>query len=99
ETLDMTQSEVNEPKQWAIGQTQGALADGVVVFIGLGTIGDYVQEPLDQLIDAWTQETTSIRIIDPELRESWKSALGEDAACQAHTAIGADEFLDALLRA
>lgn len=44
-TLAITQDDVDRPQSWAVGRTQGALAGGVVVFVGLGTIGVYVSEP------------------------------------------------------
>ena len=44
QTLALTQSEVDRPQTWAVAQVQSALTAGVVVFVGLGTVGLYVRE-------------------------------------------------------
>jgi hypothetical protein len=98
QTLAITQADVDEPQGWAVGTVQGALAEAVVVFVGLGTVGMYVQEPIESLVEAWT-EASSVLIADPKLSERWKAALGEEKAAKAHIASDADGFLDDLLRA
>ena len=75
-TLAITQEEVDKPQGWAVGRTQGALAGGVVAFVGLGTIGLYVREPIPALIDAWTGQASSFAIVDPNLPVAWKKSAG-----------------------
>lgn len=99
QTLAITQDDVDRPQNWAVGRTQGALAGGVVVFVGLGTIGLYVQEPFAELVSAWASQAQTIVVVDPQLRETWRNALGEERALEAHFARTADVFLDELLRA
>lgn len=98
-TLAVTQKEVDEPQSWAVGRTQGALADGVVAFVGLGTIGLYVREPIPALAKAWAGQASSFVIVDPTLPEAWKSALGETESAESHLARTGDAFFDELLRA
>ncbi len=52
-TIALTQNEIDEPQTWAISRAQAALTSGSVVFIGLGTPGAYVQEPVAELKDTW----------------------------------------------
>jgi hypothetical protein len=97
-TLALTRAEVDEPPAWAVGHAQGALAGGMVAFIGLGTVGLYVCEPLTKLLQAWSERNTTIRVADPQLSDAWQAALGEHAE-DVHIPCSADEFLDDLLRA
>jgi hypothetical protein len=98
-TLAVTQAEVDRPQAWAVGRTQGALAGGVVAFVGLGTVGLYVQEPFPELASAWASEAQNIAVVDPELSPGWGEALGAETAESVHVARTADAFLDELLRA
>lgn len=99
-TLAITKAEVDKPQAWAVGRVQGALAGGIVAFVGLGTVGLYVSEPVDELVTAWGQDASSIVVADPVLSESWKSAFSNaEEASSAHIKCDADCFLDNLLRA
>jgi hypothetical protein len=98
-TLAITQAEVDRPQTWAVGRTQGAMANGVVVFVGLGTVGLYVKEPIPELVDAWASQDGSVVVVDPQLQDSWREALGEERAQAAHIASKGNEFFDELLRA
>lgn len=98
-TLAITQDDIDRPQSWAVGRTQGALAGGVVVFVGLGTIGLYVQEPFAELVSAWTSQARTVAVVDPQLPDTWRNALGEEKAQDAHISCTADVFLDELLRA
>jgi hypothetical protein len=99
-TLAITKAEVDKPQSWAVGRVQGALAGGVVAFVGLGTVGLYVCEPVEDLVTAWGQDASSVVIADPVLSESWKSAFGDaEKATDAYIKCDADCFLDDLLRA
>lgn len=98
-TLAVTQAEVDRPQAWAVGRTQGALANGVVVFLGLGTIGLYVREPIPDMVEVWAAQAASFMIVDPALPQTWKTAVGEERAAAAHLARTGDAFCDELLRA
>jgi hypothetical protein len=98
-TLAITQEEVDKPQGWAVGRTQGALAGGIVAFVGLGTIGLYVREPIPALIAAWTGQASSFAIVDPNLPVAWKEALGDSLAAESHLPRTGDAFFDELLRA
>jgi hypothetical protein len=99
-TLAITKAEVDRPQDWAVGLVQGALAGGVVVFVGLGTVGLYVSEPVEDLVAAWGKDASSVVVADPALSNSWKAAFGDETkATAAHVESYADGFLDDLLRA
>lgn len=98
-TLAVTRAEVDKPQDWARAEVQQALAGGTVVFLGLGTVGLYVSEPLDELTKLWDEDGVTIRVVDPGgLSNSWKTALGEKAD-DAEIPLAADRFLDDLVRA
>jgi len=98
-TLAITQREIDEPQGWAVGQVQGALADGIVAFVGLGTVGLYVREPIEDLVEAWGKEASSVLVADPVLSAAWEEALGgPEEAAKSHIESDADGFLDDLLR-
>jgi hypothetical protein len=99
ETLVLTRAEVDEPELWARSNVQSALTGGSVVFVGLGTVGSYVSEPVGKLVPRWIEGVTSIRVVDPYgLSQAWTDALG-DHGDDAEILLGSDEFLDDLLRA
>jgi len=98
ETLALTQSEVDAPQTWALAQVQSALTRGHVVFLGLGTVGLYVAEPIEVITALWAADTTTVHVVDPVLSAQWSSTLN-DRADQAYYAATADEFLDHLIRA
>jgi hypothetical protein len=97
-TLAISQADVDEPQRWAAGRTQSAVVGGVVAFVGLGTIGLYVKEPIPEVVATWASEA-NIMVVDPQLQDSWRRALGDEKAKQVHLAREADEFFDELLRA
>ncbi len=99
ETLVLTRDEVDTPRRWARAKVEDALAGGEVVFIGLGTVGTYVGEPVRELTDLWVRETATVHVVDPKgLSPDWESVLQERENAAA-LVMGADEFLDDLLRA
>jgi hypothetical protein len=99
QTLALTRKEVDEPQTWARSEVQHALAGGTVAFLGLGTVGLYVAEPLKELADLWAEGDVTIRVIDAYgLSGPWREAL-DDHAEDAAISMDADCFLDDLLRA
>jgi hypothetical protein len=99
QTIVLTRKEVDEPERWARAAVEGALTGGVVVFVGLGTLGNYVGEPVEELVRLWIDDTTTVRVVDPlGLSKPWREVLGERTE-EVEFAMGADEFLDDLLRA
>ena len=66
QTLALTGREVDRPQGWAVAQVQSALTGGVVVFVGLGTVGLYVREPLAELLTVWAADQTTIHVVDPK---------------------------------
>ncbi len=99
ETLVLTRSEINEPRTWARAEVQGSLAGGRVAFVGLGTLGSYVGEPVRELVGLWTADGTTICVVDPNgPSEAWREVLGETAH-EVELRFGADEFMDHVVRA
>lgn len=98
-TLAITREEVDKPQAWARAKVADALAGGMVVFLGLGTVGVYVTEPIDAIVKLWASEGATIRIVDPGgMSDAWQAALG-DATDGVGIPMFADAFLDDLVRA
>ncbi len=98
-TLALTRAGVDKPQLWARAEVQQALASGTVVFLGLGTVGLYVSEPLKDLVGLWREDGVTIRVVDAfGLSEAWQEALDEHTE-EAAISMDADCFLDDLLRA
>jgi hypothetical protein len=95
-TLALTQDEVDDPQTWAVALVQAALTGGLVVFVGLGTIGLYVAEPIGELLSLWSSEGSTVFVVDPELSDAWRDVLENPPT--SHVAMGAEEFVDDLLR-
>jgi hypothetical protein len=99
DTLVLTRAEVDNPRTWAQAKVADAIAGGTVVFVGLGTVGTYVSEPVAELKELWTATAVNVRIVDPYgLSRPWTDALGEQAS-DVELPVGADEFMDDLMRA
>jgi hypothetical protein len=97
ETLALTRAEVDQPQTWAVALVQNALTAGLVVFVGLGTLGLYVTEPIDELLRIWQADVASVRVVDPFLSDAWRGVLADPDA--SHIEMGAIEFVDDLMRA
>ncbi|MHB1537004.1 MAG: SIR2 family protein [Solirubrobacteraceae bacterium] len=98
-TIALTQGDIDKPQTWAVSRTQAALTSGTVVFVGLGTPGAYVHEPIVELKKTWISQAANVYVVDPQMSALWCNALGPENASKVHMASGADEFLDELLRA
>lgn len=101
ETLVLTREEVDGPECWARAEVEQALTGGIVVFVGLGTLGTYVSEPLEELAKRWVDHRdTSVRVVDCDgLSDGWAEILSEAHGDVASIDQAADEFFDDLLRA
>jgi hypothetical protein len=97
-TLRITRDEVDEPLDWAAHRVGAMLTDATVVFIGLGTVGDYVADGVERMLVGTRDAPVTLRVVAPSLSDAWTSALGERAA-EAHIPQRAEPFLDELLRA
>jgi hypothetical protein len=97
-TLRITRSEVDEPQAWAAHRVGAVLTDTTVVFIGLGTVGQYVADGVERVLAEAGERDMPIIVVSSTLSEDWKLALG-DKADDAHAGQRAEPFLDDLLRA
>ena len=97
-TLRITREEVDKPQAWATYRVGSVLTDTTVAFIGLGTVGKYVADGVERMLEASKDRAAPIVVVSTSLSEDWKAALGEKAD-DAHVAQGAEPFLDDLLRA
>lgn len=94
-TLAITQDEVNSPHRWSETKTLAALDEKTVVFVGLGTLGEYVSTPIGASAKA-SRADISVHIVNREISQGWRDALG-DASDACFTQMDADEFLDAIM--
>jgi hypothetical protein len=97
-TLRITRDEVDAPQTWAAHRVGSVLTDATVVFIGLGTVGTYVADGVERVLEASKGRAVPIVVVSSSLSKAWQAALG-DAAEEAHAAQRAEPFLDDLLRA
>lgn len=97
-TLRITREEVDEPLAWAEHRVGAVLTDATMVFIGLGTVGDYVASGVERMLVGARDAPVTIFVVVPNLSAEWADALG-DSAAQAHVPDRAERFLDELLRA
>jgi hypothetical protein len=93
----LTRAEVDQPQTWAVALVQNALTAGLVVFVGLATVGLYVTEPIEELFQAWQADVASVRVVDPVLSDAWREVLPDPDA--TYIDMGAIEFVDDLMRA
>lgn len=97
-TLRITRKEVDEPQAWAAHRVGAVLTDTTVVFLGLGTVGEYVADGVERMLEASKERAVPIVVVNTSLSDDWKVALG-DKADDAHAGQRAETFLDDLLRA
>ncbi len=97
-TLRITREEVDEPLAWAEHRVGAALTDATMVFVGLGTVGDYVASGVERMLAGARNAPLSVFVVGPNLSVGWAEVLG-DRAAEAHVAARAEPFLDELLRA
>jgi hypothetical protein len=97
QTLIITTAEVDAPPPWAVAEVQAALSGGFVVFVGLGTVGDYVATRVKHVIQVAGPQVT-IRVVGTSLSLAWKAIL-QNASRQQFITATADSFLDDMLRA
>lgn len=97
-TLRVTRQEVDEPQTWAAHRVGAVLTDTTVVFVGLGTVGTYVADGVERILEASTERSAPIVVVSTTLSEAWQTALG-DKADNSHADQRAEPFLDDLLRA
>ncbi|MGP0048235.1 MAG: hypothetical protein ACLPZR_05210 [Solirubrobacteraceae bacterium] len=97
-TLRITREEVDEPLAWAEHRVGAALTDTTMVFLGLGTVGDYVATGVERMLARTRDAPLTVLVVAPHLSAGWRDALGERAE-EAHVPERAEPFLDHLLRA
>lgn len=98
QTLRITREEVDKPLAWALHRVSAVLTDATVVFVGVGTVGDYVATGVERVLAGSRNAPVTLVVVSPTLSEEWGNALG-DRASKAHVAEKAEPFLDELLRA
>lgn len=97
DSLRITTKDVDDAEAWAAAEVVTALTNGTAVFIGLGTVGEYVRDPIVDLLKQWAGFGQAVRVVAPELPASWLTILGELADGSAIESYSND-FLDDLLR-
>lgn len=99
ESLMVTTAQIGTPPAWAVAEVQAALGGKTVVFLGLGTVGDYVATRIKQVLSVVPTGAANYLIVTPRApSDAWKALL-PDQADERHEASCASPFLDSLLRA
>lgn len=100
DSLLVSAEDLSDPPDW-VRQSVGAdIGPETLVFLGLGTVSDYVGTRIKQLFKEPTKADLDIHVVipDEELPDSWKDTLGVNAETR-HIRATAAEFLDEFLRA
>ncbi len=102
-TMRLTTAELAGIDLWANAVVQAQMSQDHVVFVGIGSVADYVRESLTAVVSVVGSE--HLVLVDPGLADwdendqlDWRLLLGDIAPAQ-RVATSADEFCDALLRA
>ncbi|RJS47450.1 hypothetical protein D4739_15315 [Nocardioides cavernaquae] len=104
QTMLVTSADLEGVGFWADAIVRANLSQNHFVFIGIGSVADYVQASLETVVGAVGNE--HLYLVDPALADwevaepplDWKVLLG-DLPLEQRVASPAEEFCDALLRA
>jgi hypothetical protein len=96
-TLRVTTDQIRSPSSWALDAIRGRLAQGVVVFLGVGDVPAYVRLRIEQLL-AEVRQSNSIWVAARAISGAW-DALVAGLRTDHKWAIDAEPLLDDLLRA
>jgi hypothetical protein len=102
-TMLITSDDLKDTPLWAKASVAARLSQDQVLFVGIGSVADYVQESIKDVLKA--VGVSHLLVVDPALAAwdedpelAWRKLLGELPEEQRETR-GASEFLDAVLRA
>jgi SIR2-like domain len=99
ESLQVSTEDLAQPPDWVNSAVSADLGSESIVFVGLGTVGDYVATRIKQLLDRSSPRLGDIAVVsyNGELSADWDQLLPADDRNVIHAS--ADRFLDDLLRA
>jgi hypothetical protein len=96
-SLLISTAQLDEPPDWVRHEIGAALGASTLVFVGLGTVGGYVQRRVAQVMNA-IGHAAPIWVADPDPSETWQELLVR--AGEGHILeIDSNSFFDHLLRA
>lgn len=96
-SLLISTRQLDEPPDWVRHEIGAALGASTLVFVGLGTVGGYVQRRVAQIIDA-IGNAAPIWVADSHPNETWQELL--ERAGDGHILeIDSNSFFDHFLRA
>jgi hypothetical protein len=98
-SLMVSTAQIGTPPAWALSEVQAALSGKRVIFLGLGTVGDYVATRIERVLSVVPTGSAQFYVVTPDAKPSaaW-AALLPDKAEPNHFAETAAHFLDCLLR-
>ena len=98
-SLMVTSSQVGSPPPWAESEVQAAISGKTVMFLGLGTVGDYVATRIKYVLSVVPAGAANYLVVTPrDPSPAWAELL-PDGAVNNHEPESASVFLDNLLRA
>ena len=96
-SLLVSTSQLEEPPDWVQHEVGAALGRCTLVFVGLGTVGGYVQRRVAQILQV-IGDVAPIWVADPVPSDTWQELL--DRAGEGHILeIDSNTFFDHLIRA
>jgi len=98
-SLLLTTSQISSAPAWAASEVQSALSGKTVIFLGLGTVGQYVQTRLRHVLSSVPPSSANYLLVSPGNPSAAFASLLADGANHNHHDAYASRFLDDLLRA
>ena len=94
-SIRVSTRQISEETWWAKHQVGAAIETGSVVFLGIGSIAEYIRLTL-QIILKMVKNLSNVFIVDPALSGDWNSLV--EGGVRNYLPIRSEEFLDDILR-
>ncbi len=91
----ISSKQMAEGTWWADHQVGAALGTSLVVFLGIGSIAEYIRMTLEGIISK-TQNLDNIVVVDPTLSADWNGLIA--GGVKNYLAMRSEEFLDDVIR-
>lgn len=94
-SIRVSSRQIAEETWWATHQVGAALETSLVVFLGIGSIAEYIKTTLQKIL-GMTKDLSNAIIVDPELSADWNDLI--TSGVRNLLTIKSEEFLDDVLR-
>ena len=94
-SLCVSSRQIAKETWWATHQVGAAIERSLVVFLGIGSVAEYIKLTLQKIL-SMTSDLSNVLIVDPVLSDDWNSLMA--GGVKNHLPIKSEEFLDDVLR-